>query len=100
MTREEFENHCKAIQPNFEKWPTVQQYAAIEYVYNFHPSISEVNGKTQIARLYVEFGMAIINDMQERAIAMEKAEKDLRAAREQVAKVEHHIEMLRIGGAV
>ena len=100
MTREEFENHCTAIQPNFEKWPTVQQYAAIEYVYNFHPSISEVNGKTQIARLYVEFGMAIINDMQERAMAMEKAEKDLRAAKEQVAKVEHHIEMLRIGGAV
>lgn len=100
MTREEFENHCTAIQPNFEKWPTVQQYEAIEYVYNFHPSISEVNGKAQIARLYVDFGMAIINDMHERAEAMEKAERELRAAREQVAKAQSRIEKLRNGGAV
>lgn len=100
MTREEFENHCTAIQPSFEKWPTVQQYKAIEYVYNFHPSISEVNGKTQIARLYVDFGMSIIQDMKPRAEFMERKERELRAARAALEEVQKEIAEIRAGGEI
>ena len=42
---------------------TQDQYKVIERVYTFHPSISEVEGKKQIAYLYSTFGIRIIHDM-------------------------------------
>ena len=38
-------------------------YEIIETVYAFHPAISDVRGKEQIAWLYTTLGMAVINDM-------------------------------------
>ncbi|HCT63891.1 MAG TPA: hypothetical protein DIC60_01200 [Lachnospiraceae bacterium] len=34
-------------------------YKVIDRVYTFHPSISEVEGKRQIAGLYKSFGMRV-----------------------------------------
>lgn len=40
-----------------------KDYKIIEYVYNWHPSISDTKGKDEIAELYSKFGMRIIKDM-------------------------------------
>lgn len=42
-------------------------YKSIEYVYSFHPSIDEVDGKKKIATLYSIGGMRLIKDMIETA---------------------------------
>ena len=64
MTREEFEAHVAKVLPEGKTAPdpTDAEYKLIEYVYNFHPAISETDGKEQIAELYVKFGMCLIND--------------------------------------
>ena len=38
-------------------------YAIVETVYTWHPSIDSCNGKDQLAYLYDNFGMRIIRDM-------------------------------------
>lgn len=40
-----------------------EDYSVIEFVYTWHPSISETEGKREIAELYCKFGMRIIQDM-------------------------------------
>ena len=42
-------------------------YSIIEYVYTFHPSIKNVDGKNQIANLYNVGGMRLIRDMEKTA---------------------------------
>lgn len=56
MTKYEFEKFAK-------KPITESQYRKLETVYTFHPSISETEGKKQIAFLYDNFGMRIIEDL-------------------------------------
>ena len=100
MTREEFENSCIKIKPQDNKRPTEAEYKLIEYVYTFHPAISEVEGKEQIATLYLNFGMSLIQDMKPRAELMEKKEKELRAAREALRRVQEEIAEIRAGGEI
>lgn len=100
MTREEFENSCIKIKPQDNKHPTEAEYKLIEYVYTFHPAISEVEGKEQIATLYLDFGMSLIRDMKPRAELMEKKEKELRAAREVLRRVQEEIAEIRAGGEI
>lgn len=79
MTREEFNS---LIEPEKTKSPNDEDWKIIEFVYSFHPSISETRGKEQIADLYKTFGMRIIKDMiqtAKRAEAMEKELSELRA---------------------
>lgn len=45
-----------------------EEYDAIEFVYTWHPAISDTDGKQQIADLYKAGGMAVINDMSKRAL--------------------------------
>ena len=94
MTREEFERSCIEVKPQDNKRPTESEYKLIEYVYTFHPSISEVEGKKQIAYLYLSFGM------KPRAELMEKKESELRAAREALKKVQDEIAEIRAGGEI
>ena len=61
MTKQEFQALAKR---SF----TDDVYAEIETVYTFHPSISETEGKKQIAYLYDTFGPRIIKDMLPTAI--------------------------------
>lgn len=72
-----------------------EEYGTIEYVYTYHPAISETEGKDQIARLYTDYGMTVIEDMVERAGKMEMAERDLRVARTNVAIIQNRIKALR-----
>ncbi len=57
-------------------------YRTIEYVYTWHPSISETDGKTQIADIYRNYGMCVISGMVEAAQYVEdihnKKEKYIR----------------------
>ncbi len=72
-----------------------EEYSTIEYVYTWHPAISETEGKAQIADLYKYYGMTVIEDMVERAGKMEKLEGDLKAAQSQVAFIQDRIRVLR-----
>ena len=72
-----------------------EEYSTIEYVYTWYPKISETEGKGQIAKLYTDFGMPLIEDMVERAGQMEKLETELGAARNQVTIVQNRIKQLR-----
>lgn len=43
--------------------PTAEEYERIEYVYMWHPCISDTDGKKQVVYLYKNFGMRIFDDM-------------------------------------
>ena len=81
MTKQEFKALTKR---SF----TDNAYLDIETVYTFHPSISETEGKKQIASLYDTFGMRIIKDMLPTA---EKAKE----YEERIAQKRHELEALR-----
>lgn len=102
MTRTEFEHQVLEVvkEGKIPPEPTDEQYKLIEYVYTFHPSISETDGKKQIAMLYVNFGMSIIQDMKPRAELMEKKEAQLRAARMALEEVQREIAEIRAGGEI
>ncbi|WP_313152101.1 hypothetical protein [Lacrimispora sp.] len=88
MTKNEFEKLIGKTVSN-------EEYGTIEYVYTWHPAISETEGKTQIARLYTDYGMTVIEDMLERAGKMEKLEGELRVANTHVAIIQNRIKVLR-----
>ena len=67
---------------------TDAEYAAIETVYTFHPSINETEGKKQITSLYETFGIRIITDM------LPTANK-AREYEEQIIKKRHELEELQ-----
>lgn len=98
MTREEFENNCIQVKPQDNKRPTDEEYKLIEYVYTFHPAISETEGKKQIAYLYMNFGMSIIRDMKARAELMEQKEYQIRLTKATLKKLQEQIEEIREGG--
>jgi hypothetical protein len=88
MTKNEFEKLIGKTVSN-------EEYGTIEYVYTWHPAISETEGKTQIARLYTDYGMTVIEDMLERDGKMEKLEGELRVANTHVAIIQNRIKVLR-----
>jgi hypothetical protein len=67
---------------------TDAEYEEIETVYTFHPSISETEGKKQIASLYDTYGIRIITDM------IPTANK-AREYEEQITKKRHELEELQ-----
>ncbi|WP_343250608.1 hypothetical protein [Diplocloster hominis] len=102
MTIREFEGEVAKILLPGETAPSItnKEFEAIEKVYQYHPSISDVDGKEQIASFYANYGMAIIMDMLPRAELMEVKEKQLMAAREALRKVEEEIKSIRKGGRI
>jgi hypothetical protein len=68
-----------------------EEYDTIEYVYTWYPAISEIDGKAQIAKLYTDFGMPIIEDMVGRAGKMEKAERDLQLFRKELGVAQDRV---------
>ena len=58
-----------------------QDWDIINVVYTFHPSISETEGKKQIAYLYSNFGMRIIRDMEATARRAAYLEAGIQKAR-------------------
>lgn len=61
MTKEEF------LKETGLDYFSNKDYAIIEKVYQFHPMISETEGKKQIAELYKIGGMTLMKDMFPRA---------------------------------
>lgn len=66
MMKDEF---CKQVEAVTGSTPLISDndYELIEYVYNFYPTISETDGKKQIAMLFSIGGMALIHDMLSRS---------------------------------
>lgn len=73
MTKQEFEERIEAT-------VSASQYDLIEEVYTFHPSISNVDGKEQIATIYKMFGMRIIFDMIPTAREAKRLDLEMRRA--------------------
>lgn len=84
MTKQEFE---ELLGQNVKR-PTDSEYAKIEKVYTFHPSISNVGGKQQIATLYSIGGMRLIADMLRTAKIAEDYDNQIRTARAGLQKLE------------
>lgn len=72
-----------------------EDYSTVNYVYTWYPTISETEGKAQIAKLYTDFGMSLIEDMAWRAGQMEKSDKALRENRRSYVRIQNQIKELR-----
>ena len=90
MTREEFVNKARQICDSTGikfNTPTTDEMKLIDYVYMYHPSISDIGGKDQIAYLYVHFGMRLIRDMRNTAHVMEDYEIKERKLKSELNKL-------------
>ena len=88
MTKQEFKALAKR---SF----TDSAYAEIETVYTFHPSISETEGKKQIASLYDTFGKRIIADMLPTAIKARELEGLIAKKRHELEDLQEQYEQLK-----
>lgn len=75
MTKIEFENELSVFDCNEGIVISDADYKIIEFVYSFYPTLSEVNGKKEIAGIYTFGGMTVINDMFARAKEAQKCEQ-------------------------
>lgn len=96
MTKQEFESALHAYR-NMKEAISPQDYALIEKVYAFHPSISETDGKAQVAMLYAEFGIRVFKDMEATADKAVILEKNIHTKRNELAKALDEFEALRRG---
>ena len=60
---------------------SAEDYAIVEFVYTWHPSIPAVGGKNTIAALYVLGGMCLIMDMVGTAKHAEQRDAEIRSIR-------------------
>lgn len=93
MNKQEFLSRIKS-----KNIPTDKQYEDIEYVYTWHPSIDEVNGKDQIAKLWDIGGIRIIMDMKPAAEKAQVLEHQIALAEAQVQKLRKASFDLMLGG--
>lgn len=84
MTKQEFE---KRIGTEISQ----KDYSIVEHVYTWHPSISEVEGKEQIAELYKSFGMPIIKNMMEASNYAETLNREMTQVQRQVEELKKRI---------
>ena len=84
MTDTEFLNRL----PEGARKPTDKEFEAIQFVYNYHPSIHPSEGKDQIAMLYSTFGMRIIMDMLDTAQQAEMLESERRQLKARLREIE------------
>ena len=84
MTKQEFQKRIGAE-------ISQKDYSIVEHVYTWHPSISEVEGKEQIAELYKSFGMPIIKNMMEAANYAETLDRAMAQAQRQVEELRKRI---------
>lgn len=84
MMKNEFEN---LINTDVENKVTItdDEYAKIELVYMYHPAIE---GKEDIAKLYLWFGMTVIEDMVGRS-------KDIKNLENQINRTQAKLEGLK-----
>lgn len=98
MNREEFDKECKNIDKNYNSAQvTDEMFDDINFVYTWYPTISETNGKQQIALLYTSFGFAIIQDMYERASQALRLDHEMSKMRESLREIEMKQAQLKHG---
>lgn len=87
MNKNEFLSACKEYT---EGTPYIndENFTLVEYVYNWHPSISVSRGEDQLAMLYCTFGMNVIHDMYPRAKKMQTLDYELQKAKVKVEEIE------------
>ena len=74
-----------------------RDYRVIEYVYQFHPLISETSGKEEVAELWKSFGTPIFYDMLPRARAADRLESQIRSVRVQLEALQEQYRRLKDG---
>lgn len=79
-----------------EKQISDADYEVIEFVYQFHPVVSETSGKEEVAELYKSFGMVIFRDMYQRAEMAKELEEKIQVCRMELEKLTGQYEELRI----
>lgn len=87
MLRSEFDALIETRTPNDE------EYEIIEKVYNYHPSISPVNGKKQVAALWESLGILPFEDMLPRAEMCMQIESEIQKLRYRIKDLEKIREM-------
>lgn len=88
MTREEFNE--RVTQPVFPA-----EYKIIDFVYNFHPAISNTNGKNQIVMIYEYGGMRVIRDMLPTAQEAEKIASEIQRTQNRLDELKRSYEKLK-----
>lgn len=88
MTQHEFEERI-------HKEINDSDYEIIETVYAFHPSISETNGKEEVATLFNMFGMRVFRDMLPTAQRAKSLESEIRITKSYLADLENRYEELK-----
>ena len=96
MMKCEFEAHLNELEP-LQRTVSDDDYKLIEYVYTFHPSISETEGKRQVALLYHEFGIRIFKDMEATATRNRSLEVEIGRARHKLQALLEEADDLRKG---
>lgn len=93
MNKEEF---LIRIKSNNE--PTERQWQDIQYVYTWHPSIDDVNGKDQIAKLWDLGGYRLIEDMMPTAKKDQELQEEIRVLEQQLSDLRRARFDLMLGG--
>jgi hypothetical protein len=88
MNKQEFESRTT-------KPITDSDYAKVELVYTFHPSIDCNKGKDEIAQLYNMFGMRVIMDMIPTAEKAKDLEDRIMAARLNLERLTEEFKQLK-----
>lgn len=76
---------------------TESEYKDIEFVYTFHPSVSNTEGKKQIAELYKIGGIRLIRDMIPTARKAQLLDGKIMAANANLMELKRQFEMLANG---
>lgn len=90
MTKQEFEERIGGT-------VSASRYDLIEEVYNFHPSIDNVKGKDEIAKIYTMFGMRLIYDMLPTAREAKRIDNDLAIYRSKIEELQAAYDELKRG---
>lgn len=76
---------------------SVEDYKEIEFVYMFHPAISDINGKIQIAEIYKNGGMLVIRAMKDMAERGKAIEDEMARLNKEMEFQKRRFEMLKSG---
>ena len=76
---------------------SISDYKIIEFVYTWHPAISETEGKKQMATLYTCFGMSVIIGMKEAAEYAQNIDTEISRLQSQIKDLEDRKEALLKG---
>lgn len=90
MTKKEFEERV-GITVSDEKWDK------IEFVYTWHPSISNIYGKDEIAQVYKIGGMRLIMDMIPTAKEWKKLEDERMSVANRLLEIKREMQTLQAG---